>query len=152
MSTKPVFIIFLASDVEFKDPIEVRNFRHPTFPKNSSFKQLIDTVNSRPIFSKGHWRQTLTHSKQPKFARIEKDDADFVYDADFNDYEYHNSKFAKDGLELKVDEHVTTMLPYVYSTLYYDDFTTSPNDERKFEELYSDQVIEIKIKMDDVIQ
>ena len=139
-STKEIFIIFSASDVEFKNPVEVKNFRHPTFPKNSSFKQLIETKDSRPVFSKGHWRQTLTHSKQPKFARIEKDDASYYYDTDVNDYEQQNFEFGKDEQEFKVDEHVTTELPYVYSTLYYDDFSTSSDNARELDEFNSDQV------------
>ena len=139
-STTEIFIIFSASDVEFKNPVEVKNFRHPTFPKNSSFKQLIETKDSRPVFSKGHWRQTLTHSKQPKFARIEKDDASYYYDTDVDDYEQQNFEFGKNEQEFKVDEHATTELPYVYSTLYYDDFSTSSDNARELDEFNSDQV------------
>ena len=128
----------------------MKNFRHPTFPKNSSFKQLIETKDSRPVFSKGHWRQTLTHSKQPKFARSEKNDASYYYDTDVDDYEQQNFDFEKDEQEFKDDEQETTELPYVYSTLFYDDFSTSSDNERESDELNIDEVFQKHDKIIDI--
>ena len=124
----------------------MKDFHHPAFPKNSSFKQLIETVNSRPIFSKGHWRQTLTRPKQPIFARIEKLDEPSTYDTDVNYYEYHDFDDASQELESIVGDRTTTAIPHVYSTLYYDDFPTSSEDASIVTERYYDQVVEIIIQ------
>ena len=140
-------ISFKAAGVEFKEPIVVKDFHHPTFPKNSSFKQLIETVNSRPIFSKGHWRQTLTRPKQRKFARIEKSDGNDLYDTDINDYEDQDLDDIKDEPGPSFDEQSTTERPYVYSTLYYDDFPLLSDDENIPDDHYKDQVFEIRIKI-----
>ena len=108
---------------------------------------MIETVNSRPIFSKGHWRQTLTRSKKPIFARIEKNDEPFAYDSDINYYEYHDYDDASQELESDFDDDrtatITTATPHVYSTLYYDDFPTLSDDTSISSDHYYDQVIYI---------
>ena len=120
-------LFFSAPRFEFKEPVEVKNFRHPTFPKNSSFVQLIKTVHSKPLFSKGHWRQTLTHSKKPNVEKFSKINAaqSILDDNDFKNYEDSGDKAEKKNFETR---HVTTETPYDHLTLYYDDFSTLPND------------------------
>ena len=103
-------------------------------------------MNSRPIFSKGHWRQTLTRPKKPIFARIEKNDEPFAYDSDINYYEYHDYDDASQELESDFDDRtatITTATPHVYSTLYYDDFPTLSDDTSISSDHYYDQVIYI---------
>ena len=109
---------------------------------------MIETVNSRPIFSKGHWRQTLTRPKQRKFARIEKSDGNDLYDTDINDYEDKDLDDIKDEPGPSFDEQSTTERPYVYSTLYYHDFPLSSDDGNIPDDHYKDQVFEIRIRID----
>ena len=104
-------------------------------------------MNSRPIFSKGHWRQTLTRPKQRKFARIEKNDAYDLYDTDINDYENQDLDDMIDEPEPIFDEQSTTERPFVYSTLYYNDFPSLSDDANIPDDYYKNQVFKTRIRI-----
>ena len=104
-------------------------------------------MNSRPIFSKGHWRQTLTLPKKQKFARIEKNDANVLYDTNMNDYEDQDLDNLTDEPEISFDEQTTTERPFVYSTLYYDDFSLLSEVANNPYDYYKNQVFKTRAKI-----
>ena len=88
----------------------------------------------------------MTRPKLRKFARIEKNDVNVLYGTDINDYENLNLDDMKDEPEPSFDQQTTTERPYVYSTLYYDDFPSSSDDGNIPDDHYKDQVFEVRIQ------
>ena len=116
------FVYIAAGEGGFTDAISVRNFHRPSFPQNSSFEQLVKTKHNRPVFSKGHWRQTLRKPKTPKPRSKDKKYHQPSLIEDLIRFGYYDEEYPT--TEQQSDEgnfDQATDSPFDYSTYYYDE-------------------------------
>ena len=105
------------------------NFHRPKFPANASFVQLVQTKDSKPIFSRGHWRQTLTPMMRHLIKPNRRTPARPRFRADDNYYRgYELGRIHTKHQPNDNNNNTSTDEPSIHSTLYYDDFYTSLND------------------------